>query len=131
MAKEFAISKVQVARLSALRSVLTELQAELSLAHLVALLTVTLEPGLSVNELAERMGLPQQAASRCASVLLGRYEGFSTAKHKEPLLTQLVSSSDARKRALFLTQRGRDLVAILAALDLRGMKLKRGKNVSG
>ena len=44
--------------------------------ELVALLAVGVEAGLSVNELSERIGAPQQSTSRYVSVLTGRYPNF-------------------------------------------------------
>jgi DNA-binding MarR family transcriptional regulator len=54
-------------RLEALTQTLMELQSDLSLAQLITLLSVALNPGLSVNALAERLGVPQQTASLTAS----------------------------------------------------------------
>ena len=83
----------------------------LSLEVLLALLTIALEPGLSVNELADRLHVPQQTASRYAAVLLGRYSRTSTAggqAAKWPLVfRQEVHADDPRKRAMFLTDRGK------------------------
>ena len=47
-------------RLECLRTALDTISDQLSLAQVVALLTVALEPGLSVNELSERLGIPRQ-----------------------------------------------------------------------
>lgn len=105
----------QAAHLAALRASLAEVQDLLSLPQLVALLCVGIEPGLSVNELAERMGIPQQTASRYASVLLGRYDSPSSTTLKEPLLVQGVSQRDPRSRTLHLTDAGRDVLVQLAA----------------
>lgn len=109
------LAKGDVERLSSLRSSLGKLQDTISLPQLVALLCVGVEPGLSVNELAERMGIPQQTASRYASVLLGRYESPTTAQPKEPLVTQGVSQRDARSRALYLTAAGQEVLVALAS----------------
>lgn len=84
-------------------------QAELSLPQLVALLTIAVEPGLSVNDLADRIGLPQQTASRYVAILLGRYETPGQSP-PHPLISQGVSEDDPRKRALFLTGLGENLV---------------------
>ena len=94
------------------RDALMSVQSELSLAQLVALLTIAVEPGLSVNDLADRVGLPQQTASRYVAVLLGRYETPGPMP-PHPLISQAVSEEDPRKRALFLTDAGEALVGRL------------------
>ncbi|MCX4194118.1 MarR family winged helix-turn-helix transcriptional regulator [Methylobacterium oryzae] len=97
-------------RLRDLRDAIAAAGDELSLPQLLALLTIAAEPNLSVNDLAERMGVPQQSASRFVAVLLGRYQSASGAGPKEPLIDQGVSLTDPRKRALTLTPAGQDLV---------------------
>lgn len=97
-------------RLRDLRDAIAAAGDELSLPQLLALLTVAVEPNLSVNDLAERMSVPQQSASRFVAVLLGRYQSASGNGPKEPLIDQGVSTTDPRKRALTLTPAGRDLV---------------------
>jgi DNA-binding MarR family transcriptional regulator len=103
-----------------LRSALEPVVLEgLSLEVLSALLTIAAEPGLSVNELADRLNAPQQTASRYASVLLGRYQepmSVSTQRPKQPLVVQEVHANDPRKRAMFLTDRGNEFVAHLVSL---------------
>jgi DNA-binding MarR family transcriptional regulator len=111
------LTSEQKSRLLRLRSALAPLQEQFSLAHLVSLMTIAAEPGLSVNELAERTGSPQASASRYVSVLLGRYqsEGLEPAV---PLITQEISSDDPRRRALFLSDDGLDTVmSILNAAE--------------
>jgi len=78
---------------------------ELSLPVLRALLAIAIRPGLSVNELADDLGVPQQSASRYASILLGRYES-PVAKGTQSLITQEVNPNEPRKRALYLTATG-------------------------
>ena len=112
-------------RLAALCEALLPLHDQLSLAHLVSLLNIAVEPGLSVTGLAERIGAPQASSSRYVSVLLGRYQGPGD-KPPVPLITQEVSVDDPRRRALFLSDHGKELVlTILSALradrtDTRG-----------
>lgn len=101
--------------LETLRSAITEVGDDLSLSQLVAFLTIAIEPGLSVNELADRIGLPQQSASRHASVLLGRYQSIS-GEPRIPLILQGISGVDSRKRALFLTEHGELLAKRIAAI---------------
>jgi DNA-binding MarR family transcriptional regulator len=107
---DFELDADQLSRLMNIRSALTSVQEKLALTQIVTLLTVALEPGISVNELAERTGMPQQSASRHAAVLLGRYQNSLSAEPLEPLITQLVNIDDPRKRALFLTAAGVSLV---------------------
>jgi DNA-binding MarR family transcriptional regulator len=108
----FALGPRDQRQLSALRAALMPLQEQLSLAHLVSLLTIAAEPGLSVKDLADRTGTPQASASRYVSVLLGRY---STTGEKPivPLITQEISADDPRRRALYLSDHGREVVMTL------------------
>jgi DNA-binding MarR family transcriptional regulator len=96
--------------LQGVRDALMAVQSELSLPQVVALLTVAIEPGLSVNDLAERIGVPQQTASRYASILLGRYEPANGQMPAQPLISQSVNDEDPRRRALHLTEDGRRVV---------------------
>jgi DNA-binding MarR family transcriptional regulator len=111
------------ARLAALCAALKKVQDDLSLPELVALLAVGVEAGLSVNELSERIGAPQQSTSRYVSVLTGRYPNSSTSTDRRPFITQGVKQNDPRSRALHLAERGREIVndilqaAILDAKD--------------
>lgn len=115
------MSSDEDARLASLCAALKKVQDDLSLPQLVALLTVGLEPGLSVNELSERIGAPQQSASRYVSILLGRYTD-SAASDRRPFIIQGVKQDDPRSRALYLAERGRDIVNDIlqaAALDAK------------
>jgi DNA-binding MarR family transcriptional regulator len=75
---------------------------------------IALEPGLSVNELSERMAMPQQSTSRYVATLLGRYQtlaesvgGESAGRARlDPLIVQEISQVDPRRRALFLSEYG-------------------------
>jgi DNA-binding MarR family transcriptional regulator len=82
----------------------------LGLAHTVCVVTIALEPGISINELAERTGYPQQSVSRYISLLLGRYETVQFSGDFYPLVEQRINTIDPRKRALFLTTDGEKLV---------------------
>lgn len=102
-------------RLAPLAAIVSIFPRALTLPQLSALIAVAAEPGLSVNDLAARIEVPQQSASRYAAVLLGRYELPGEAP-PIPLLEQRVSEADPRKRALYLTEEGETLLAsILAA----------------
>lgn len=83
--------------------------------HLVCILTVAAKPGLSVNELAEETGYPQQSVSRYAALLLGRYENPMGISFGPALLEQSINPSDPRRRAIFLTQSGTQFVENLIA----------------
>ena len=80
---------------------------------LLALLTIALRPGLSINELAEALQLPQQSASRYASILLGRVEDQLSDLIKSPYIAQSINDQDPRKRALNLTQAGLDYLRFI------------------
>jgi DNA-binding MarR family transcriptional regulator len=99
----------------ALERVITLMRSveELTLPLALTLLAVAREPGLSVNQLAERIGAPQQTASRYAAILQGRYESSGAALNlaDAPLLVLEVSADDPRKRALFLTRQGQKRLA--------------------
>jgi DNA-binding MarR family transcriptional regulator len=85
---------------------------DLPMPCLLALLTVALKPGLSVNELSETLGMPQQTASRNASILLGRYEVPSSAV-KTPFILQSINDEDPKKRALELTNAGKEYLQMV------------------
>jgi DNA-binding MarR family transcriptional regulator len=99
--------------LTAMREALRSVQEALGLPQLVCLLTIALEPGLSVNELAERTGYPQQSASRYAALLLGRYENPVGQNISSPLIEQTINPSDPRKRSLHLTRSGEAFIVTL------------------
>lgn len=100
-----------------LRNALMEVQGQLSLPQLVVLLTVRIEPGLSVNDLAERLGIPQQSASRYVSMLAGRYQTEPDQPLFEPLLLQKINDTDPRSRALHVTAAGEALLKTLVSID--------------
>jgi DNA-binding MarR family transcriptional regulator len=99
--------------LRGIRDALMRIQGDLSLPQFVALMTIGLEPGLSVNELAEKLNIPQQSASRYIAVLTGRYQSELASGIVEPLIVQQINELDPRKRALHLTPSGTELLASL------------------
>jgi DNA-binding MarR family transcriptional regulator len=106
---------------------LEPIQADLSMAQLLALIRIALEPGLSVNELADRMQCPQQTASRHVAALLGRYETSSESQNTgrsqlDPLISQEISQTDPRRRALFISTQGRTLLKKTIAQIFSGAK---------
>ncbi len=100
---------------------LQALQSDLSLPQLLALLRIAVEPGLSVNELGERLGASQQTASRHVAALLGRYQGPSetggdaSRSKLDPLILQEVSQMDPRRRALYVSSQGRAVLKKLVS----------------
>jgi DNA-binding MarR family transcriptional regulator len=102
-------------RLAALSEALTPWQTALSLSQVLALTAIARTPGLSVNELAENLGLPQQTVSRHVAILLGRYQSSpdTPPASMAALIRQEISATDPRRRALFLSDDG---VALLKAL---------------
>jgi DNA-binding MarR family transcriptional regulator len=96
------------ARLEALDRALQAAGGDISLPLLKTLIAVSLNPNLSVSELAEVIGVPQQTASRYASVLQGRYQTADSSSlfAQEPLLTHKPSITDLRRYELALTPQG-------------------------
>jgi DNA-binding MarR family transcriptional regulator len=114
------LSSDQIAKLIAVAAALQHVQTELSLGQVVALIAIVAEPGLSVNELAERLQTPQQTASRHVAALLGRYqtEPAENRSRASALIKQEINPEDPRRRALFVSEDGRKLLeTMLARLD--------------
>lgn len=100
-------------RVDRLKAVFAAIPLGMGLGQLGALLAVASEEGLSVNDLADRIGAPQQTASRYAAQLMGRYQEAGDDKPAIPLVEQRVSLDDPRKRALFLTADGAAVVRVI------------------
>ncbi|WP_374189475.1 MarR family transcriptional regulator [Rhizobium rhizogenes] len=111
--------------LLALYSALDEAGDEFSLPVLRALVTIAIQPGLSINELAERLGVPQQSASRYAAVLLGRYSSQMSQGTGIALVAQAVNPDEPRKRSLYLTPAGLDRIQRIS----NGMTARGESNV--
>jgi DNA-binding MarR family transcriptional regulator len=108
-------------KLASLASALAAVQDELTLPQLLTLITIATEPGLSVNELADRLSVPQQTASRYVATLAGRYQRLFGSSDQDgdrsslpPLVTQEISQSDPRRRALFISKQGGALLTSIA-----------------
>lgn len=105
-----------------LPEVLKPVQEQLGLSSFLAFLAIAEAPGMSVNELAEAISVPQSSASRYVSILLGRYQQ-PDAPLPLPLISQEISAEDPRRRALFVTPVGRglfdDLADTIAFLKVR------------
>jgi DNA-binding MarR family transcriptional regulator len=126
MAPKVDINHWSKATLFRLGEALRLLPGEIGLPQLLALVAIASEPGLSVGELADRLGLPQQTASRHVAVLSGRYQGMLSPfdiDNPRPLKTQSlivqeVSESNPRRHALYISGEGRALLeAVASRLD--------------
>lgn len=111
-------NETQLSVMSALSHLLEQVDGDLGLPLSRTLVAVSLQPGLSVNELAELLGVPQQTASRYVAVLQGRYEAPSiplSLSARTPLLALEISQLDPRRRALFVTPEGEKRIEKLIA----------------
>jgi len=96
-------------QLSQLRDKLLAIQPTFGLPQLTALITIGIQPGISVNDLAMILDIPQQTASRIVSSLAGRYQQYNADPH-ECYVLQKINESDPRRRALYLTDAGRSII---------------------
>ena len=115
------LNSQEAGRLDVLFEALRPWQGALSLSQALALIAIARHPGLSVNELAERLDQPQQTVSRHVSVLLGRYQTSETTEPRV-FIRQEVSATDPRSRALFVAPEGETVLKALVA----GPKTKGG-----
>lgn len=118
--------ELHAAELLRLKNALWAVQRQLSLQQLVALLIIGIEPGLSVNDLANRMDIPQQSASRHVAVLTGRYQNDHH-QAADVFVVQQISPSDPRSRSLHLTSAGEVIVSSL--IGYSGANVERVINV--
>ncbi len=113
---EFSRNELQ--RLGAVGDALRSYQAQITLPQVLALIEIGLNPGMSVNDLAEKLSVPQQTVSRHVAILLGRYQTLSEngAVSEDPpvFVRQEISSTDPRKRALFLSEEGLAFLKMLS-----------------
>jgi len=112
MSADFSAS--ETSRLEAIYKAFSKYQAEISLPQALALIAIARTPGLSVNELAERLDQPQQTVSRHVAVLLGRYQ-TSEAVVPRAFIRQEINVKDPRSRALFLSPEGHSLLKAVVA----------------
>lgn len=112
----------EAARLGAMFEGLRPWQSVISLAQVLALIAIAKSPGLSVNELAEKLDQPQQTVSRHVSILLGRYQTSETVV-PTVFIRQEVNVSDPRSRALFLAPEGEALLKALVANTVANVKV--------
>jgi DNA-binding MarR family transcriptional regulator len=108
------LSDIDPLALKQLRDALMRAET-LGLPAVICLITIALKEGISVSELADQTGAPQQSASRYVSQLMGRYQTEFSSTPFEPLVEQRISAADPRKRSLYLTQCGATLVRELIA----------------
>jgi DNA-binding MarR family transcriptional regulator len=85
---------------------LKEVEQTVGLPLYLTLLAIAREPGLSINELAERIAVPQQTASRYVASLQGRYDSPGREIGPVPLVRIDISQADPRSRSLHLTPAG-------------------------
>ena len=85
-------------------------EPDLSIPLLRTVIAVFLKTDMSVNDLADTIGVPQQSASRYVAILQGRYQTSDGASSftKAPLLMSKPSPTDSRRNELALTPHGED-----------------------
>lgn len=111
-----AFSPAEARFLGHLQSQLSAVEA-LGLPPLICLLAIAQDEGLSVTELSERTGSPQQSVSRYVSMLLARYQLDVTTTPPPALIEQRINPADPRKRALYLSDGGRDVIRALLSIS--------------
>ena len=87
------------------------LMREMPPSYVACLAVIAACPGISINELAEKLSTPQQTVSRYVGILLARYEDVVIAGSRRPLIVQTISEVDPRKRALQITTHGKQFLA--------------------
>ncbi len=107
-------SSQEAGRLEAVFDALKPWQSAISLSQALALIVIARHPGLSVNELTEKLDQPQQTVSRHVAILLGRYQTSETIEPRA-FIRQEINVNDPRSRALFLSREGHALLKALAA----------------
>lgn len=107
-------SPQETSRLDAVLEALRPWQSAISLSQALALIVIARHPGLSVNELAEKLDQPQQTVSRHVAILLGRYQTSETIEPRA-FIRQEINLNDPRSRALSLSEDGHTLLKALAA----------------
>lgn len=107
------MAEIGSSKLDSVILALSRVEGDLSVPLLVSLVAIARHPGISVNELASLTDTPQQSASRYVAILQGRYEMPAQpngALSRGALISLEINADDPRKRALYLTPRGRDRV---------------------
>lgn len=100
-------------QLAAALAALGELDSSISLPLLRTLLTIADRPGISINDIADALSIPQQTASRYVAILQGRYQGIAGTEgsfSSMPLLEFELNPEDPRRRALFLSAHGANVI---------------------
>lgn len=95
-------------QLEALNEGLKVAENDMSIPLLRTLIAASLNPHLSVTDIAQVIGVPQQTASRYVAILQGRYQTAESASafNRGPLLSHKPSANDLRRYELVLTPRG-------------------------
>jgi DNA-binding MarR family transcriptional regulator len=118
-----ASDNLDQAQIAQILQLLEQIDAELGLHLTLIMLAVARAPGLSVNELADVVKMPQQTVSRHVAVLQGRYQSPTLSSQssfvRNPLLAIEVSKNDPRRRAIHLTEDGKRRVFLLVSATSR------------
>jgi DNA-binding MarR family transcriptional regulator len=112
------------AQLTRFYDCMRKIEPEVSLPLLATLFAIESSPGLSVNDLAKAIDVPQQTASRYVSILQGRYQPVGSSENffgKEPWIEIAISPTDPRRRAIYLTPRGRSRIDAILRAVFRGL----------
>src|ERR1700735_1350075 len=89
------------------------LDPDMPIQYALSFLTIAQNEGLSMGDLAQRLGIAQSSASRNIAAL-SKWHSFGKAGHD--LVAALQDPSDRRRKIVSLTPRGHRLVAALRAL---------------
>ena len=102
-------------RLRRLHEILREIDPEMTVQTFATLVEVALGPGISVQQVADALGIAQSSGTRNADLLGSHGRGN---KAGVGLVERRASAGDRRIKELHLTPRGRRVVArLVAALD--------------
>ncbi len=118
------LSEVELQSLGRSSEILQTLQACMAIEHAPAFLLIAVRQGLSVQDLADALKVPQSTASRYVKALVGyEYREGSLGKIKWQighrgygLVDQKINEQEPRKRSLVLTEYGLALVRRLQAV---------------
>ena len=110
MTKNVSVVSRQVAQLSDVITCLrTELNKDLPIQHIALILAVVQQPGISMQDLMERLGMPQGSVSRNVKLLSDNGRGYGLLRNEQDTVN--------RKQVLvFPTEKCVDLVEKLCSL---------------
>lgn len=89
---------------------LQEIDTEFPIQYAICLSEVSLNEGLSLTDLSEKTGMPLSTVSRMAAVLSNRKKN----KKAYEFLKIRISPHERRKKQIYLTAKGREIVETLA-----------------